>query len=157
MMVRRRGDRGERSDRDDRSKRGDRGSVSIEFAIVMSALLVGFVSLTIYAGRVLRQEGDVRSAAHAAARAASLRNDFGSAVADAQAVGDENLAASGVSCDPQAISIVSDPGQFIPDDTLTIRVVTVRVECTSAGIAWLGDNVYAYEATEVIDVFRSAP
>lgn len=147
-----------RGDRLRRARDGERGSVAVEFVIVMSAVLIGFTTLTIFAGRVLRQEADVRSAAHSAARAASLRNDFGSAVADAESVGAENLSRTGVSCDGgPSIAIVSDPAEFVPDDTLTLRVVTVRVECTASGLSWLGDNTYAYEATEVIDLFRSEP
>ena len=51
----------------------ERGSVSTEFAIVMSAILLGFFALAIYGGRVVQAENDVRSAAHEAARAASLQ------------------------------------------------------------------------------------
>ena len=132
----------------------DRGSVSIEFAIVMSAVIVGFFTLMIMAGRIMQQESDVRSAAHAGARAASLRNDFGTAEADARAVATENLIDSGVVCEGQNISIVSAPGDFIPNG-----VVTVRVECTarSVGVLGLPANLYWYEATEVIDEYRGAP
>ncbi len=133
---------------------GEDGSVSIEFAIVMSAVIVGFFSLMIMAGRIMQQESDVRSAAHAAARAASLRDDFAVAEADARAVASRNLAESGVTCSGQSITIVSAPGDFEPSG-----VVTVRVECTARAVGAFGlpANLYWYEATEVIDDYRGAP
>ncbi|MGH1489005.1 MAG: TadE/TadG family type IV pilus assembly protein [Acidimicrobiales bacterium] len=136
------------------ARQRDRGSVSIEFAIIMSAIIVGFFSLMIVAGRVVRQESDVRSAANAAARAASLRDDFGQARLDAIDVATENLADSGVSCESQLVSIVSPPGEFRP-----AGFVTVRVECTARSISGMGmsDNLYWYEATEIIEEYRGAP
>lgn len=134
--------------------RTDRGSLSIEFAIVMGALMVGFFSLIIVAGRVARQESDVRSAANAAARAASLRDELSAASVDAIAVATTNLADSGVACENQSIAIVSPASEFRPNG-----FVTVRVECTARSISGLGlpDNVYWYEATEVIEQYRGEP
>jgi Flp pilus assembly protein TadG len=133
---------------------GERGSLSIEFAILMGAVMVGFFSLMIVAGRVVRQEADVRSAANAAARAASLRDDYSNAETDAIAVAAQNLADSGVSCASQSVSIVSPAVDFQPGG-----FVTVRVECSAQTIAGLGrsDNVYWYEATEVIEQNRADP
>lgn len=134
--------------------RGERGSVSIEFAIVMSALIVGYLSLSIVAGRVLRQENDVRSAAQTAARAASLRNDYDDAVAEVESLTAVNLAESGVSCERPEVAVVSDRTDFGPGGW-----VTVRVECSARSLGGLGltENRYAYEATETIDLFRGEP
>jgi len=134
--------------------RKETGSVSIEFAIVMSALLVGYLSLTIVAGRILRAENDVRSAAHAAARAASLRNSYDDAVLDVETVVAANLAGSGVSCQDPEVAVTSDRADFMPGGW-----VTVRVACTarSLGPANLPDTPYAYEATETIDLYRGEP
>ncbi len=128
--------------------------MSVEFAIVMSAIMVGFFTLMIMAGRIMQQESDVRSAAHAAARAASLRNDFGDAAVDARAVATQNLADSGVVCEGQSVTVVSASSDFVPNG-----VVTVRVECTARAIGSLGmsANLFWYEATEVIDDYRGAP
>lgn len=128
-----------------------RGSVSIEFAILMGAVMIGFFSLMIVAGRVVRQENDVRSAANAAARAASLRADISDAELDATIVATENLADSGVSCESQSVSIVSPGSEFRPDG-----FVTVRVECTARSISGIGlsDNLFWYEATEIIEQYR---
>jgi Flp pilus assembly protein TadG len=134
--------------------RRERGSVSLEFAIIMGALIVGFFSLLIVAGRIMQQENDVRSAANAAARAASLRDTYQDALTDARAVGAANLTDSGVSCEDQRITIVTPAADFGPGG-----VVTVRVECTARSIASIGfpANLYWYQATEVIDGFRGRP
>ncbi len=137
--------------------RREHGSVSIEFAIVMGAVLVSFVTLMVTAGRILQQENDVRSAAHSAARAASLRDTFGDATNDARRVAGENLADSGVSCVGGGVTtIISSSSDFTPGDGF----VTVRVECTARLVGAIGlgpTNVFAYDATEVIDSYRGEP
>ncbi len=134
--------------------RCDGGSVSVEFAITMSALIISFFTLLIGAGRVMQQENDVRSAAHAAARAASLRDGFADAQVDEDRIAAQNLSESGVSCEDQVAMIVSSAADFVPGGA-----VTVRVECTARPVGMLGlpANRYRYEATEAIDVFRSQP
>ena len=135
---------------------GDRsaGSVSVEFAITMSALIIGFFTLVIGAGRVMQQENDVRSAAHAGARAASLRDTIGDARDDVAAIVAQNLRESGVSCEASRADIVSSPADFTPGGA-----VTVRVECTArpVGVLGLPANLYFYEATEAIDLYRGEP
>lgn len=130
------------------------GSVSVEFAIVVSALIVGFFTLMIMAGRIMQQENDVRSAAHSAARAASLRDSYATAQADVDAIVARNLSASGVTCESQTASIVSGVGDFVPGG-----VVTVEVECTARPVGGLGltANRYSYRASEIIDVYRGQP
>lgn len=134
--------------------RSDRASISVEFAITMSALIVGFFTLMIGAGRIMQQENDVRSAAQAAARAASLRDGFQAASDDVEAIVATNLAESGVTCEAQRAEIVSSAADFVPGG-----VVTVRVECVArpVGAVGLPANTYSYEASEVLDIFRSQP
>ena len=134
--------------------RSDRGTVSIEAAIVFGAILVGFFSLMVAGGRIVNQENKVRSAAHAAARAASLRGTFSDAVAEAEAVASDNLDEAGLVCTEQAITVTSGAGDFVPGG-----FVTVEVSCTAqvAGVLDLSDNVYTYPATEVIDEYRGEP
>ncbi|MEM7272982.1 MAG: TadE family protein [Actinomycetota bacterium] len=131
-----------------------RGSASIEFAIIMSALLVGFFGLMIVAGRILQQENQVRSAAEAAARAASLEPTLAEAEAAAVTVAQENLTDAGVTCEDQAITIGA-PTDFIPGGR-----VTVRVECTARSLgtlAGLPSNRFYHDATEAIDLYRGDP
>lgn len=139
----------------ERTNRGERGSASIEFAIIMSALIFGFFGLMIVAGRIMQQENEVRSAAEAAARAASLEPTIADATAAAQTVGLENLADAGVNCKGPTVDIISGAGDFIPGG-----LVTVRVECTAASLGTLSGlpaNDFYYDATEAIDEFRADP
>lgn len=134
--------------------RSERGTVSIEAAIVFGAVIVGFFGLLLVGGRIVNQENKVRSAAHAAARAASLRATYADAAADVQVVATANLADADAVCDDPRVSITSGPGDFAPGG-----FVTVEVRCTAdtLGVLGLADNEYAYRATEVIDVFRGDP
>lgn len=131
-----------------------RGSISVEFAITMSALIIGFFTLMIGAGRIMQQENDVRSAAQAAARAASLRDSYVQAEIDVEAIVATNLSESGVTCEAQRAEIMSPPSRFVPGG-----VVSVEVECVARPVGTFGlpANTYSYTATEVIDVFRSEP
>lgn len=132
----------------------DQGTISSEFSIIFAALMVGFFSLMIMAGRILQQENQVRSAAEEAARAASLEPTLAEGQAAAVAVATENLSSAGVTCTDQSVTVGS------PTDFVAGGQVTIRVQCTAQGLQTaigLGDNVFAHEATEVIDVFRGEP
>jgi len=137
-----------------RCRWSEEGTVSIEFAIIMTAVIIGFFTLMIGAGRVMKQENDVRSATHAAARAASLLDDHGAASANIGSIVDQNLADSGVTCEAHSSAIISGAGDFVPNG-----FVTVEVSCTARAVGGYGlpANVYSYQATEVIDNYRSQP
>ncbi|MEM7325154.1 MAG: TadE family protein [Actinomycetota bacterium] len=137
-----------------RSGSTERGSASIEFAIIMSALIFGFFGLMIVAGRIMNQQNEVRSAAEAAARAASLEPTLGDAAAAAETVGLENLADAGVNCRNPTVTITSPAADFIPGGLVT---VTVRCTASSLGTLSLPDNEFFHEATEAIDVYRADP
>jgi len=132
----------------------ERGTASVEFAIIMSALILGFFSLLIVAGRIMNQENEVRAAAEAAARAASLEPTIGDAAVAAESVALENLADAGVNCQGPTVMITSSAAEFEPGGS-----VAVEVQCTAAslGSSGLSDNFFSYEAREVIDVFRGDP
>ncbi len=133
---------------------GQRGSVSIEAAIVFAVVMVTFFSLMIAAGRILSSETQVRSAAHAAARAASLEADYGDAVSAATIIGENNLEDAGLVCaGAPSIEVTSDAGRFVPGG-----LVQVAISCTPDVLPFgLTPTEYSYEATEVIDEFRSEP
>lgn len=131
----------------------ERGSVSIEAAIVFGAVIVGFFSLMIGAGRVLSQENKVRSAAHAAARAASLEGTYGDAATAATATATANLADADAICEDQTIRLTSNPDRFAPGG-----LVQVEVSCRATVLPFgIDGEPYVYLATEVIDEFRSEP
>lgn len=131
----------------------ERGAVATEFALVMAVVLLSFFALAVYGGRVVQAENDVQSAAHEAARAASLEGTPAEAAAAARQVAAVNLERSGVACaSGQAVSV--DLSQFAPGGQ-----VTVSISC-SAGFGDVGSlgvassQTFVASATEVIDTYR---
>lgn len=136
-----------------KARSGERGSISIEAAIVFAVVMVTFFSLMVAAGRILGSETKVRSAAHAAARAASLEGTYADAVAAAEATALANMADADLVCGDQSIQVTSGAGDFVPGGW-----VQVEVRCTPQVLPFgLTPAEYAYPATEVIDEFRSEP
>ena len=131
----------------------ERGAASTEFAVVMAVVLLSFFALTVYGGRVVQAENDVQSAAHEAARAASLAGSPAQAAVAARQVAANNLERSGVACGPGP-SVEVDLRQFAPGGQ-----VTVSVSCSasfgdvgSLGVA--SSETFTASATEVIDTYR---
>lgn len=136
-----------------REQSGERGSISIEAAIVFAVVMVTFFSLMVAAGRIVGSETKVRSAAHAAARAASLEGTYADAVAAAEATALANMADADLVCGDQSVQVTSAPGDFVPGGW-----VQVEVRCTPQVLPFgITPTQYAYPATEVIDEFRSEP
>lgn len=138
-----------------RRRCGGGGAVTSEMAVVMVAFLAGFLMLVVYAGRVGQAGNDVRSAAHEAARAASLQASPARAEDAAQHTAAANLSTSGVAC-ADGLSVAADTSNLVPGGT-----VTVTVSCTAslADVASLnvpGSRTYSASATEVVDLFTEA-
>ncbi len=134
-------------------RRNERGAISTEFAIIMAAILLSFFALVIYGGRVVQAENDVQSAAHAAARAATLQGSPGAADAAARSVAATNLARSGVACGGGA-TVGVDLSRFAPGGQVT---VTVTCNAGFGDVASLGvasSRSFTASATEVIDQYR---
>jgi len=133
--------------------RSERGSVSVEVAVVAPAF-VFLLLLVVFAGKVSEADGNVERAAAEGARAASLRQNPGDAIDDAEAVVAENLAAAGVPC--THLDTVVDTSAFEPGGTVT---VTVRCEASMADVTLLGvpgTRSFSATSTEVIDTYRSS-
>lgn len=132
----------------------ERGAIATEFAIVMAVVLVSFVALAIYGGRVVQAENDVQSAAHDAARAASLERDPATADAAARAVAAQNLVATGVAC-AGGSTVTVDLSRFGPGGEVTVTV-TCRADFSDVGALGVAPSQsFTASATEVIDVYRS--
>jgi len=134
--------------------RSERGSVSTEFAIVMAAILLGFMTLAVYGGRVVQAENDVRSAAHEAARAASLEGSPEAADAAARNVAAANLARSGIACGPTP-TVTVDVSQFAQGGQVT---VTITCNASFGDVGSLGvasSQAFQASATEIIDNYRT--
>ncbi|PVC82013.1 TadE/TadG family type IV pilus assembly protein [Streptomyces sp. CS014] len=114
-----------------RSARGglrrDRGSYSLETAI-LAPVMISLLLLMVAFGRVTEADGAVDSAARAAARAASLERDAGSAQSAALAAADRSLHGEGITCTVSSVEI--DTGGFSLDLGVD-AVVTATIACTA--------------------------
>ncbi len=131
--------------------RGEQGSVAVEVAVIAPAL-VALLLLVVFAGRVAQADGDVRRAASAAARAASLRQDPAGAEDAARAASAANLAARGVACG--SLDTAVDTSRFEAGGTVA---VTVRCTASMADVSLLGvpgSRTFTARSVEVVDRYR---
>ncbi|WP_327249895.1 TadE family protein [Streptomyces sp. NBC_01320] len=110
-----------------RALRRDRGSYAVETAVLAPAM-IALLLLMIAFGRVIDADGAVDSAARAAARAASLERDAGSAQTKAQAAADRSLEGEGITC--QTSSVVVDTAGYSLDIGADANV-TATIACTA--------------------------
>lgn len=132
--------------------RCQQGSVAVEVAVVAPAL-VALLLLVVFAGRVAQADGDVRRAAAAAARAASLRQYPSDAEQAAGEAAKANLAASGVACG--SLDTFVDTSRFAPGGAVA---VTVRCTASMAEVSLLGvpgHRTFTARSTQVIDRYRA--
>jgi Flp pilus assembly protein TadG len=129
----------------------ERGSLAIELSVLAPAL-IAFMFLVVFAGRVAQAESDVRSAAHEAARAASLRGSPTAAEAAAQMTVDQNLSTSGVACGSSTVAV--DASDLRPGGQVA---VTVRCRTSYADLAMFGvpgSRDFEVTAVEIVDTYR---
>jgi Flp pilus assembly protein TadG len=129
---------------------GDRGSVTVEM-VILTPVLITLVLFVVFLGRAGGATEQVRHAADAGARAASIvsRPSMGNV---AHLVATADLAANGVNCGSTTVSVsISNAPR--------VSSVTVTVSCSvnSQGTALLGagQRTLTASSTEVIDRFRS--
>jgi len=133
--------------------RSERGSVSVEVAVIAPAFIF-LMLLVVFAGKVSEADGNVERAAAEGARAASLRQDPGSAIADAEAAVAANLASAGVPCTDLTTNV--DTSNFEPGGTVT---VTVTCQASMADVTLLGvpgSRTFTATSVEVIDTYRGS-
>ena len=131
----------------------ERGSVSVEVAVIAPAFIF-LMLLVVFAGKVSEADGNVERAAAEGARAASLRQAPGSAVADAEEAVAANLANAGVPCTNLTTNV--DTSNFEPGGTVT---VTVDCEASMADVTLLGvpgTRTFTATSVEVIDTYRGS-
>jgi len=136
-----------------RGRRRDDGSAPVEVAVVAPAVLV-LLMLVLYAGRVTRTEGEVQSAASAAARAASLEASIGVAQDQAESVAEDNLNDADISCVDSSVELVDDATDMSPGGQVTVAVSCTVSNSDLSLLAVPGENSFTATATEVIDTFR---
>jgi Flp pilus assembly protein TadG len=130
------------------------GSVAVEVAVLTPAL-VALLLLVVFAGRVAQADGDVRRAASAAARAASLRQDATAAEQAAQEMAASNLASSGVAC--RDLETLVDTSGFTPGGVVS---VTVRCTASMTDVSLLGlpgHRTFVARSVEYVDRYRGGP
>ena len=133
--------------------RSERGSMSVEVAVIAPAFIF-LMLLVVFAGKVSEADGNVERAAAEGARAASLRQDPGSAIADAEAAVAANLASAGVPCTDLTTNV--DTSNFEPGGTVT---VTVTCQASMADVTLLGvpgTRTFTATSVEVIDTYRGS-
>ncbi|WP_405723067.1 TadE/TadG family type IV pilus assembly protein [Streptomyces sp. NBC_00046] len=138
-----------------RGLRRDRGSYAVETA-VLAPVMIALLLLMIAFGRVTDADGAVDSAARAAARAASLERDAGSAQSQAQAAAARSLQGEGITC--RASSVVVDTAGYALDIGVEANV-TATVACTAnlsdIGLPGLpGAKTLTASWTSPIDTYR---
>jgi Flp pilus assembly protein TadG len=131
-----------------------RGAASTELAVI-TPLLIGFMLLVVFAGRVAQAEGDVAHAAHEAARAASLRATPEAATAAATEIATANIAEGEVGC--RLLEVVVDTADFAAGGQVA---VTISCQADFADIAMLavpGTRTFEATAIEIVDTYRASP
>ena len=129
--------------------RSQRGSVAVETAVIAPALLI-LMLLVLFAGRVSEADGDVRRAASAAARSASLRQH----PVDAEAAARDTAAANllGLSC--ATLDTEVDTARFRAGGTVsvTVRCTTSMRDVSLLGVP--GHRTFSARSVAVIDRYR---
>ena len=129
-----------------------RGAVSTELA-VLTPVLIGFMLLVVFAGRVAHVEGDVANAAHEAARAASLVATPQAATEAGTNTATANIAEGAVACRRLDVSV--DTSDFAAGGQVAVTVTCQAAFADIAMLAVPGNRTFAATAIEVIDTFRA--
>lgn len=124
--------------------RSDRGDMAIEAAVVAPVLLFLMFAGLLVAGRSLQARNQAESAAQEAARAASLEQTPGAAVAAGQRALDSNVSdTTGMDCTATIAAPTLEPGS----------VVEVQVTCDAQLVVGRRATFVA-TAYEVVDTYR---
>jgi Flp pilus assembly protein TadG len=124
--------------------RGERGDVAVEAAIVAPILFFLMFAGLLVAGRSIQARSQAESAAQEAARAASLQQTPGAAVAAGQQALEANVDDTvGMTC-----TAAIETGDLSPGS-----LVTVEVSCDADLVAGR-TSTFTARAVEVVDRFR---
>lgn len=137
-----------------RTPRCDRGSATAEFAIMVPALVL-LALLALLAHHLVAARMGSDTAAHAAARAATLERTPAAAHTAAESAVQEALRTHGVACDDYDLDL--DTRGLAPGAT-----VSATVSCTAdlsqlTGLGLPGTTTVEGGATSVVDTYRSTP
>jgi Flp pilus assembly protein TadG len=133
----------------------DRGSAAIEAAVLAPALLA-LIGVAIVGGRVQIAGGAIETAAHDAARAASISRTATAARANAYSAADDTLTQSGLHCARLAV-VVDTSGFAVPvGQPATVSAdVDCVVDFTDLVDGLPGTKTVHARFTSVLDTFRA--
>ncbi|MFF9484901.1 TadE/TadG family type IV pilus assembly protein [Streptomyces sp. NPDC014676] len=114
-----------------RREADDRGLSTVE-VVILAPVMIMFILVLVAFGQLVDGRGALDGAARDAARAGSIQKDHGTAMAQARAVAEANLA--DVCSGP--VSVVQTSQGFEPD-----TIFTVEVSCEVRGLAMLGLDI----------------
>lgn len=132
--------------------RSDRAAVSTELA-VLTPLLIAFMLLVVYAGRVVQTEADISHAAYVAARAASLTGGPAAAESAAGQAAAANITEGGVAC--RSLTVTVDTTMFAAGGRVGVTVTCVASYADLSLLAVPGTRTFTSTAVEVIDFHRA--
>jgi len=139
----------------------DRGMISTELALCVPIVILGFVSLLMFGGRVVQAETDVQAAAQEAARAATLHSRYTAAAEQASQIAAENLRTSGLSCAAGGpdVRTTSSSGltDLQPGATVSVSVTCVADLRALTHLRIAPTMTFNATAHEIVDVYRSSP
>ncbi|MCD9904741.1 pilus assembly protein [Streptomyces sp. MT29] len=138
-----------------RGLRRDRGSYALETAILAPAM-ISLLLLMVAFGRVIDADGAVDSAARAAARAASLERDAGTAQSAARTAADRSLQGEGITCTASSVDV--DTGGFSLDlgvDATVQATIACTANLSDIGLPGLpGAKTLTASWSSPIDTYR---
>jgi len=129
----------------------ERGSASTELVLV-TPLLVVLMLFVVLADRLAHADLQVNSAAHQAARAASLTRSPPEAQTAALRTAQASLADQGLTC--TALTVDTDTSQFRPGGVVTVSVTCAVSLADLAGLGVPGATVVHARHTSPLDRFR---
>lgn len=134
--------------------RNERGAMAIELVLLTPALVAAIMMIA-GGARYVDARGQANSAAHAAARAASLTTNQEAAVAAGEAAADQSMAQRGHAC--ASLDVDIDAGEFEPGGS-----VRATVTCTSdlsdlVGFGLPGSKTFTFTAVAPLERHRDFP
>jgi Flp pilus assembly protein TadG len=130
--------------------RGDRGSLAIEL-VILTPILVLFMAVLVALGRIVEAQGQVDGAARDAARAASIAQNSGTALSDAQTAADGDLIGASKCADTPNVTFGGGT-DLAPGGVVNV-IVTCRVALPALSFIGFQTKTITGHASAPIDTF----
>jgi TadE-like protein len=132
------------------ASRGDRGSLAIEL-VILTPILVLFMAVLVALGRIVEAQGQLDGAARDAARAASIAQNSGTALSDAQAAADGDLVGASKCADTPNVTFGG--GTNLAPGGVVDVIVTCRVGLPALSFIGFQTKTITGHASAPIDTF----